>query len=121
MHRVLQTTLVVVLAVAASGAAHARGLDATETRDLLVGNTIYDTDWSQYLRKDGTTASKWGTDFDTGTYTIEDDGQYCRQWTKWGEGELKCGEIRKSFNGYKYVGDDGSWPFKVREGNTDGY
>lgn len=101
----------------------AGNLTGDELRVLLVGNTLYGQDWDQVLREDGNTESKWGSDSDTGKYWITDDGKYCRQWTKWGDGKELCGTVNKSFNGYKYRpdGEGETWNFKVEEGFTRGY
>jgi hypothetical protein len=64
-----------------------------------------------------------GIHFDSGNWTITDEGQYCRQWNRWREKALGCFHIyRLGDNKFrlKSVTDLYDSRVKVREGDPEG-
>ena len=60
--------------------------------------------------------------YDVGTWEVTDDGQFCRQWTNWGEGAYDCyemfrvGEDQIRLKAINYHYDSIS---KIREGDPE--
>ncbi len=81
----------------------------------IVGNKN-GTVWTTLVNADGTVVGKYGTDGDTGNYTIE-NGLYCSKWKSWGSGNKRCWSINKRAKGYygKTVSGGGdSFKFTVK-------
>ena len=63
-----------------------------------------------------------GTNFDSGNWTITDEDQYCRQWSRWHVKTLDCFHIyRLDNNKYRLKSLTGHLvsELKVREGNPE--
>ena len=77
--------------VATTGAAAEEQLTADEIRALLPSNTLSGRNEKKrevnvYHAADGTMEGMRkgkGIHYDSGTWTITDEGQYCRQWERW--------------------------------------
>lgn len=92
--------------------------DATHT--ATVGNGL---EWNGYYEPDGTMRGSLSDgETDSGTYTISEDGTYCRAWSKWRDGKEGCAKFFRRGNELNSIrvsgsyNDDGSWSFAP--GNT---
>ena len=84
--------------IPAAGLAEQEIMTAIEIKELLPSNTLSGKNEKQseiHVYHDPTGAMegkrrKKGIHFDSGTWTITDEGQYCRQWERWREKALGC-------------------------------
>jgi hypothetical protein len=117
--------------IPAAGLAAQEKMTATEIRELLPSNTLSGRNEKQievhvYHDPTGTmegVKKRKGIHFDSGNWTITDEGQYCRQWNRWREKALGCFHIyRLGDNKFrlKSVTDLYDSRVKVREGDPEG-
>ena len=99
--------------------AKAPSLNEVQLKALLVGNTKVGMHkgkkWTDTFNPDGTLIGTYGSDGDTGTFTIKGD-LVCRQWSKWRKGVESCWSIQKRENDYYATlksGNSGSHKFTM--------
>ena len=102
-------------------------LDAQTLRAATIGMTHSGTVkdgrvWAVYYEPDGTMRGSVGTDADTGTYTIAEDGTYCRKWNKFVKGREGCAQHYQRGNEIMGVKVSGEYnidkPWTSEPGNT---
>jgi len=114
-------TLVMLIPVA--GPAAEKNMSAAQIEKLLSSNTLsgWDSDQYQihvYYDSSGVTEGKRirkGVLFDSGNWTITNEGQYCQQWNRWLGKKLVCFHIyRLGDNKYRLKSDSGQYSLRVR-------
>ena len=59
--------------------------------------TLSDGEWQSYYAADsslrGTFQGSQGKETDVGTYRVTPEGVYCREWSRWGNGQEGCAEV----------------------------
>jgi hypothetical protein len=115
----------------AGGSAAQEKMTTSEIRELIPSNTLSGKNEKQILvhayhdptgKMEGMTR-KQGMHFDSGSWTITDDDQYCRQWDRWRGKALVCFHVFRLDNEeYRLISVTGQYDlrFKVREGNPEG-
>jgi len=77
-----------------------------------------------YHRADGKTFGESRERYyDVGTWTIADDGKYCRQWSKWRDGTRDCFQMYDLGQGkYRFLSVDRKYDstFQILEGDPHG-
>ena len=117
--------------IPAAGLAEQEIMTVTEIKELLPSNTLSGRNEKQseiHVYHDPTGAMegmrrKKGMHFDSGTWTVTDEGQYCRQWNRWREKALGCFHVyRLGDNRFrlKSVTDLYESRVKVEEGDPKG-
>ena len=117
--------------IPAAGLAEQEKMTATEEKELLPSNTLSGRNEKQvevhvYHDPNGAMEGKRkrkGIHFDSGNWTITDEGQYCRQWTRWREKALGCFHVyRLGDNRFRLesVTDQYESRVKVEEGDPRG-
>jgi hypothetical protein len=120
-----------VMLIPAAGSAAQEKMTAAEIRELLPSNTLSGKSERQFMihvyhDPTGTMEGKIkrkGIHFDFGKWTITEEDQYCRQWSRWRERALGCFHIyRLDNNKYRLKSVTGQYDsrFKVREGDPEG-
>jgi len=113
------------LLIPVTGSADQEKMTAAEMRALIPSNTL--SGGSVHVYHDPSGAMEGmrrgqGMHFDSGTWTITDAGQYCRQWSRWGNKALDCFHIYRLDNNKLLLqsADDPYYSIvKFREGNPE--
>ena len=117
--------------IPAAGLAEKEIMTATEIKELLPSNTLSGRNEKQkeiHVYHDPSGAMEGmrrgkGMHYDSGTWTITDEGQYCRQWNRWREKALGCFHVyRLGDNRFRLesVTDQYESRVKVEEGDPKG-
>ena len=115
----------------AGGSAAQEKMTASELRELIPSNTLSGHNERQNMvyayhdptgKLEGMTRKK-GMHFDSGNWTITDDDQYCRQWSRWRAKALVCFHVYRLDNSkYRLISLTNQYDlrFTVKEGNSEG-
>ena len=114
-----------------AGSAAEKNMSAAEIGKLLSSNTLSGWDGEQheihvYYGSSGVTEGKRirkGVNFDSGNWTITDEGQYCQQWNRWLGKKLVCFHMyRLGDNKYRLKSDTGQYNLRgrLRQGDPEG-
>jgi hypothetical protein len=91
-------------------------LAANEIRTELSDTTQYGVsdegnNYAVYRAPDGEMRGKawgsWGQAFDTGTWSVNEDGVYCAKWTEWENAREGCWNIYETDAGFTFAAVSG--------------
>ena len=122
------STIASILLLAATPLATAqeqpRELSGAEVRKTFIGNTMDSDNAYLYFAPDGVLLgqAKASGATDEGKYRINDDGVWCREWSRWRGGSEECQRVKKLGDTYGSVRLNGTVKllFKIRRGNAEG-
>jgi len=117
----LRTVICGTLLLAATTGFAQQKLAAPEARKLVSDHTTFGIAengyrFHVYNAPNGKTfGESRGQYYDVGTWTISDDGKYCRQWSKWRDGTRDCFEIVDLGDGkYRFLSIDRKYDSTVQ-------
>jgi hypothetical protein len=110
-------------------------LAAGDIRTELIDTTQYGVsregnNYAVYRAPDGEMRGKawgsWGESFDTGAWSVNDDGVYCAKWNEWRNAREGCWNIYETDDGFTFAAVSGRAQDveidndQLKEGNPDG-
>jgi len=91
-------------------------LGAGDIRTEMIDTTQYGVsregnNYAVYRAPDGEMRGKawgsWGESFDTGTWSVNDDGLYCAKWSEWRNAREGCWNIYETDAGFTFAAVSG--------------
>jgi hypothetical protein len=108
---------------------------AAEAQEFLADTTQYGrsrdgNSYVVYRAPDGEIRGRawgsWGESFDTGSWSVDENGVYCAQWTEWRDGRRGCWRVYEEGNAIVFAaaaGDASDFDIaksKLVDGNAEG-